>query len=121
MDFGDISKRISLRNRLKCDSFESYLKKVAPERHLPLKYAAFGMVYTEYEHVHVAQFFSKQKDIFRFSQIRSKDEAKNEQCLFANYHKSRDNGLHVPLSVKHCDMYDKYLVSLPASQSTVGS
>ena len=44
-----------------------------------------------------------------------RNDAKEEHglgvCLFANYHKSPDNGVHVHLAIKRCDKYDKYLVS----------
>ena len=44
MDFGDVSERVALRERLQCKPFEWYLKTIFPERHVPLRYEAFGMV-----------------------------------------------------------------------------
>ena len=44
VDFGDVSERVALRERLQCKPFEWYLKTIFPERHVPLRYEAFGMV-----------------------------------------------------------------------------
>ena len=48
MDFGDVSERVALRERLQCKPFEWYLKTIFPERHVPLRYEAFGMVRLAY-------------------------------------------------------------------------
>ena len=44
MDFGDVSERIALRERLQCKPFAWYLETIFPERFVPLRYEVFGMV-----------------------------------------------------------------------------
>ena len=43
-DYGDISERKSLRERLKCKSFRWYLEHIYPESQMPLDYFSLGEV-----------------------------------------------------------------------------
>ena len=87
VDFGNITDRIALRQRLDCTSFEWYLKNIFPERHVPLRYEAFGMVRNEYV-------------------------GRGRMCLHGDFDASRDNGVHAPLKVKHCVDKQKFQVGV---------
>ena len=43
-DYGDISERVALRERLKCKSFKWYLENIYPESQMPLDYFSLGEV-----------------------------------------------------------------------------
>ena len=44
VDYGDVSERKELRNRLQCKPFEWYLTEVYPESHLPRNYLVLGEI-----------------------------------------------------------------------------
>ncbi|KAL4707826.1 hypothetical protein ACJJTC_001772 [Scirpophaga incertulas] len=46
IDFGNVSKRLELRKKLKCKSFQWYLENVYPSLDLPDNYAASGQIYS---------------------------------------------------------------------------
>lgn len=43
-DFGDITDRLALRERLQCKSFRWYLQNIYPESQMPLNYAYLGEI-----------------------------------------------------------------------------
>ena len=51
-DYGDISERVALRERLKCKSFKWYLENIYPESQMPLDYFSLG----EVRHCHLSSY-----------------------------------------------------------------
>lgn len=64
-DFGDVTERKKLRERLKCNSFDWYLKNVFSDMAIPNNTAARGQVFISYNILSSYNCTRKEKKIYK--------------------------------------------------------